>query len=65
MSAKSVTARTRDFRTLRPNIFAKSKKVAKPFLPVHMWPRSNLFSKEKMVENLVTLSLTGTIWVER
>ena len=64
MSTKSVTARTRDFRTLRLNIFAKTKKVAKPFLPVRMWPRSNLLSKEKMVENLVTLSLTGTIWVE-
>ena len=38
------------------NIFAKTKKFAKPFLPVHMVPRSNLLRK-KMVKNLVTLSL--------
>ena len=41
----------------RSNIFAKTKKFAKPFLPVHMGPRSNLLSKKKMVKNLVTLSL--------
>ena len=29
------------------NIFSKTKKFAKPFLPVHMGPRSNLLSKKK------------------
>ena len=38
------------------NIFAKTKKFAKPFTSVHMGPRSNFLSK-KMVKNLVTLSL--------
>ena len=38
VSAQSLTTRTRDFRTLRSNIFAKTKKFAKPFLPVHMGP---------------------------
>ena len=39
------------------SILAKTKKMfAKPFLSVHMGPRSNLLSK-KMVNNLVTLSL--------
>ena len=32
--------------------------LAKPFLPIHMGPRSNFWSQnKKMVENLVTLSL--------
>ena len=53
VSAQSLTTRTRDFRTLRSNIFAKTKKFAKPFLPVHMGPipilsfclvQTNLFS---------------------
>ena len=30
----------------RSNIFAKTKKFAKPFSPVHMGPMSNLFSKK-------------------
>ena len=34
----------------------KTKKFAKPFLPVHFGPRSNLLS-QKMVKNRVTLSL--------
>ena len=34
-----------------------SKNFAKPLLPVHMGPRSNLSSQKKLVENLVTLSL--------
>ena len=32
--------------TLSENIFAKMKKFAKPFLSVHMGPRSNLLSKK-------------------
>ena len=35
------------FQTLRSNIFAKTKNFAKPFLPVHMGPRSNILSKKK------------------
>ena len=46
---------TRNFRTLRSNIFMKTKNFENPPLPVHMGgPRSNLLNK-KMVENLVTL----------
>ena len=52
------------FSNFATEYFRENKKGCKT-KPVHMWPRSNLFSKEKMVENLVTLSLTGTIWVER
>ena len=36
--------RERDFQTLRSNIFAKTKKFANTFLPVHMGPWSNLLS---------------------
>ena len=36
-----------DFRILRSNIFAKTKKFAKPFLPNHMGPRPNVLSKKK------------------
>ena len=43
MSAKSTTTRTRDFRTLRSNIFAKTKKD-EPF-------------KQKIVKNFVTRSV--------
>ena len=39
--------RTPDFQTLRSNISAKSKNFAKPFLPDHMGPRSNLLSPKK------------------
>ena len=42
--------------TFFANIFAKTKMFAKPFLPVHIGPRSNLLSKKK-VKNLVTLFL--------
>ena len=41
-----VTMRTCNFRTLRSNIFAKTIKFVKLFLPVHMGPMSNLLSKE-------------------
>ena len=37
---------TRNFRTLRWNIFAKTKKFAKPFSPVQTGPQSNLLSKK-------------------
>ena len=40
---------------LRQNIFAKTKKFAKPFLPVHR-AQVKSFKQEKMVENLATLS---------
>ena len=40
------TTRTCDFRMLVSNIFTKTKKFAKWFLPVHMRPRSNLLSKK-------------------
>ena len=43
---------SRNFRTLRSNIFAKTKKFVKPFLSVRVGPRSNLLS-----QNLVTLPL--------
>ena len=58
-SQKNLCTRTRDFRTLRSNIFSKIKKFANAFLPVHIGPRSNVLSKIKMVANLVTLSLNG------
>ena len=51
----SLTTRIPDFRILRSNIAAKSKHLAKLFLPIHMVPRLSLFS-QKIVENLVTLS---------
>ena len=41
------------------NIFAKKKKFAKLFSPVHIGPRSNLLTKNKLVKNLVTLSLAN------
>ena len=53
-----VTMWTCNFRTLRSNIFAKTIKFVKLFLPVHMGPMSNLLSKTIMIENLVTLSLS-------
>ena len=34
------------FAEKRSNIFAKTKKFAKPFLHVHLGPRSNLLSKQ-------------------
>ena len=37
---------TRNFWTLRWNIFAKTKKFAKPFSPVQTGPQSNLLSKK-------------------
>ena len=45
VSALSLSTRTRDFQTLRPNIFPKTKKFAKPFVPVHLGPRWNILSK--------------------
>ena len=41
---------------MRLNVFAKTKKFAKPLLSVHMGPRSNFLSKT-MVKILLTLSL--------
>ena len=41
MFAKSLTTRTHNFLSLRLNIVAISKKFAKPFLPVHIWSKSN------------------------
>ena len=45
VSALSLSTRTRDFQTLRPNIFPKTKKFAKPFVPVNLGPRWNILSK--------------------
>ena len=45
VSAQSFTTWTSNFRTLRSNIFAKTKMFAKLFLPVHIGPRSNILSK--------------------
>ena len=58
-----LTMQARDFRTLQSNIFAKTKKFAKPFLFVHRGPRSSLLSK-KMVRksrNTVPLNLNECI----
>ena len=44
------------FSNFPSNISAITKNFAKPFLTVHMGPRSNLLS-QKMVENLTRLSL--------
>ena len=38
--------RESDFWTLRSNVFAKTNKFAKPILPVHMGPMSNLLSNK-------------------
>ena len=51
---------TRDFWTLKSNVYTKMKKFAEQFLPVHMWPRycSRVsWAKKLEVKNLVTLSL--------
>ena len=40
---------TRDFRTLRSNIFEKTKKFGKPFLPVHMG-LSRFFKAKKLTK---------------
>ena len=50
---------TRHFRTLQLNIFAKAKKVTKPFLPVCIGPRSNLLSKIKCRKSRGTVPLKG------
>ena len=51
----------RDFRTLRSNIL--TKKLVKPFLPVHKGPSSNLLSKKNWSKSRNTLPLTGVrIW---
>ena len=42
-----MTTLTPDFLTLRSNISAKTKNFVKPLLPVHMGPRSYLFSQNK------------------
>ena len=42
-----MTKRTRDFRTLRSNILAKTKKFVKLFLSVFKGPRSNLLRRKK------------------
>ena len=34
------------FCTLKSNIFAKTKKFAKPFLPIHLGPRQSLLNKK-------------------
>ena len=57
MSAKSLTTRTRDFRTLPLNIFEKTKKFAKPFSPVHMGLRSNLLSNKNGRKSRETVTL--------
>ena len=38
-------------------ISSQKQKFREFFLPVYMWPRSNLMSQKKIVKNLVTLSL--------
>ena len=45
VSAKSLTTQTHNFWTLGSNLFAKTKKLAKPCVPDHMGPRSNILSK--------------------
>ena len=37
-----LTTQPRDFIALGSNIFAKTKKIAEPFLPVHIEPRSKI-----------------------
>ena len=44
------------------NIFAKKKKFAKLFSPVHIGPRSNLLTKNKLVNNLNAQDQAG--WVK-
>ena len=50
---------TPDFRSLRPNIFAKTKNFAKPFLTVHMGSRSNLLSQKNCLKSRDTVPLKG------
>ena len=38
------------FLSLQLNIFAKTKKFVKPFLPVHTGPRSNLLSPKNYLK---------------
>ena len=53
VSAWSLTMRTRDFRSLRLNIFAK------PFLPVHMGPSLNILRKKIGRKSRDTVPLTN------
>ena len=41
-------SRTRNFRTLQSNVFAKTKKFMKPFSPVPMGSRLNLLSQKNV-----------------
>ena len=50
----------REFRTLRSNSFAKTKKSAKPYLPVHVGPMwSFLFNKSRKSRDTVSLTCSG------
>ena len=48
----STTTQTPVFRILLPDISAKTKKFAKPFLLVQMGPRSNLLNQKKWLKIL-------------
>ena len=56
---KNDYADTRFFELLRSNIFAKTKKFAKPFLPVHMGPRTNFFAKKNGQKSRGTVLLSA------
>ena len=43
------------------NIFVKTKKFAKLFLPVHMGARLNILSNNKNGQNVMTLSLSTVL----
>ena len=52
------------FQTLGSNIIAKTKKFAKPFLSVHMGPKSNLLSKryaKNLAHNCVSADLDSAL----